>query len=78
MYKIAQTASVIFALVGTFLLAFGLKVRPSISEDVKRDLHLNNNKIDPSGINQRTSLVWWGLILISLAAATELYFIICS
>ena len=78
MYIIAQAASVIFTLVGTFFLAFGLKVRSSISDDVKVDLHLDDDKIDPSNIKQHTGLIWWGLILISLAAATEIYLIICS
>ena len=78
MHKIAQSLSVILALIGTFLLAFGLKLRPGISEPLRKGLDLENRDlVSPSEVRQRNALVWTGLVLISVAAAIELYVVVC-
>jgi hypothetical protein len=78
MIKTLQMISVILALVGTFMLAFGLKVKSGISNDLRDELRLDKEDlIAPSDVRQRTGLFIWGLILISVAAILQLWTILC-
>ena len=74
MYKSLQAIPIILALAGTFMLAFGLKVRPGISNEMRKKLEIEKEGlISPSDVKQRTGLMCWGLALISIAAALQLW-----
>jgi len=78
MYKLIQTISIIFALIGTFLLAYGLKVKTGISNDLRKDLDIDKKRlIPPSDVVQRGTLVRWGLVLITIAAGLQLSVVLC-
>lgn len=77
--KVLQAISVILALGGAFMLAFGLRVRTGISDDLRKQLHIEErNLISPSDVRQRTGLTTCGLVIIILAAVFQLWAIVCS
>ena len=79
MYKLLHFASIIFALAGTYLLAFGLKIRSGISNDLRENLDIERKDlIAPSDVTQRTKMVSSGLLLITIAAALQLWLIAFS
>lgn len=79
MYKFVQAISIVAALTGTFLLAFGLKVRPGISDDLRKELRIEEKGlVSPSDIQQRWGFVVWGLIFVTIAALLQLWLILCS
>lgn len=45
MYKLIQVLSILAALVGTYLLAFGLKIQPGISDELRKEL-----KVEEKGL----------------------------
>ena len=67
-----QIASLALGLVGTWLLAFGLKVRPGISRDLRKELGLDETDlIAPSDVRTRPGLFWGGLLLLTLAGTLQ-------
>lgn len=77
MYKLVQVISVIAALTGTFLLAFGLKVRPGIRDDLRKNLKLEEKDlVSPSDVQQRWGFVVWGLVFVTIAALLQLWLIL--
>lgn len=58
------------------MLAFGLKVREGISKELRKELQLDERDlIAPSDVRQRTTLIGFGLTLITLAALIQLYMV---
>jgi len=79
MHKVLQALSIVLALIGTYLLAFGLKVRTGISDELRKELEIEKKElIAPADVRQRTSVVSWGLVMISLAALLQLWVIFGS
>ena len=79
MYKLVQVVSVIAALAGTFLVAFGLKVRPGISDDLRKELRIEEKGlVSPSDVQQRWRFVVWGLVFVTTAALLQLWLILHS
>lgn len=76
--KWMQAVTVILALVGTYFLAFGLRVRGSVSNDLRRESKIPENLIDPSSVRPRNGLIVLGLGLITLAAGIQIWIIICG
>ena len=68
-----QLGSTILALAGTWFLAFALRIRQGISEELEKELQLEERGlITPSSVRQNTLLFWTGLAMISLAALLQL------
>ena len=79
MYKLVQVISVVAALIGTFLLAFGLKIRPGISDDLRKELKIEENGlVSPSDVQQRWRFVVWGLVFVTIAALLQVWLILCN
>lgn len=76
-YKSLQTISIILALAGTFMLAFGLKVRRGIINNLRKKLEIEKKGLNPpTDVKQRTGLLFLGLVLISIAALLQLWTIL--
>ena len=79
MYKLVQALSIIAALAGTYLLAFGLKIRPGISDDLRKKLKIEEKDlVSATDIQQRGAFIVWGLVLVTIAALLQLWLILCS
>ena len=71
--KILETVAIILALGGTFLLAFGLRIRTGIEKKFKKELKLENKDlISPSDVQQNTAFFIIGLGMIFLAALIQI------
>ena len=72
-----QALSVVFVLVGTWFLAFGLRVKEGMDPRFRKSLGPSlQNTITPSGVSQRKALFWIGLGLITVGALLELWTIV--
>jgi len=79
MYKSLQIISLILALTGTWLVAFGLRVKEGISTEMRNELKIEKtNLIVPSDVRQRIWLIILGLLSITIATILQAYVIICS
>jgi len=68
--------TVIIALSGTILLAVGLKVTAGIDRKLSAELQTEKKEvIIPTEVVQRSRLIIAGLILISISALSQLFFI---
>ena len=77
-YKSLQAISIILALAGTFMLAFALKIRTGISNELRKELEIDKqNLISPTDVRLSRWLFICGLILISVAAGLQLWRILC-
>ena len=77
--KYFHAASLIAILTGTWFLAFGLKVRPGISSELRKNLEIEKSgMICPSDVRQRPGLFWIGLLLITIGALIELVLLVCN
>ena len=64
---------VILALIGAVLLAFGLKVKKQYSDDLAEELKLREKKlIVITEVTQQKSCLYWGLILLGIAAFIQI------
>jgi len=71
--KILETVAIILALEGTFLLAFGLRIRTGIEEKFKKGLGIKEKGlIIPSDVQQNTAFFIIGLGMIFLAALIQI------
>ena len=71
--KTLETVAILLALGGTFLLAFGLRIRTGIDKKYKRELKLEKKGlIPPSDVQQNTSFFIIGLVMIFLAAFIQI------
>ena len=76
--KWLQAIPVLLTLVGTFMIAFGLKIRRGISDDLDKKLETDKKDLgSPTDIKQHTFLILFGLLFISFAALIQLWFIFC-
>jgi hypothetical protein len=74
--RFLKAFSVIIALSGTILLAVGLKVTAGIDRKLSAELQTEKKKvIIPTEVVQRSRLIISGLILISISALSQLFFI---
>jgi len=66
--------SIILAITGTWLLAFGLKIKEGISRKLIKELKLDKHPelIVPSDVRQITSLFYSGLILVTIAGVLQI------
>jgi len=79
MYKLVQALSILAALAGTYLLAFGLRIQPGISDDLRKELKVEEKGlVSPSDVRQRRAFVVWGLVLVTIAALLQLWLIVAS
>ena len=77
--KLFQTIPIFLTLAGTFMLAFGLKIREGISTDLKQKLEAEKKElVSPTDVKQCTILINIGLLLISAAAIFQLWLLFCS
>ncbi len=76
--KSLQITAIIIALAGTYVLAFGLKVKSGIDPKYEKELRLDNKTIAPSQCNQKGGFVFWGLFLISISAILQIILIFCK
>ena len=77
-HKSLQAISIMLALIGTFMLGFGLKVRSGITSELRKKLKIEEQGlIAPSDVRQCTALIVCGLALISIAAFLQLWTILC-
>ncbi len=77
--KWMQIASVILALAGTYILAFGLRVREGISKEIWEQIKTEAERIgayQPSEVRQRKNLIYVGLALITIAAILQSWLIL--
>ncbi len=77
--KWMQIASVILALAGTYMLAFGLRVREGISKEIWNQIKTEAERIgayQPSDVWQRKNLIYAGLALITIAAILQSWLIL--
>lgn len=74
MCRFIQVASIVLGLSGTWLLAYGLKVKEGISREMRKELKLEERPdiIVPSDVRQVPCLFYSGLILISIAAIAQI------
>ena len=73
-----QLSSIILGLIGTFLLAFGLRVREGISSDLRRELKIEEKGlIAPSDVRQRIGLFYGGLLLLTVSAVLQIGLLFC-
>jgi hypothetical protein len=74
-----HAASLISVLIGTWFLAFGLKVRPGITSELSKQLEIEKKElICPSDVRQRPGLFWVGLMLITVGSLIELWLMVCT
>ena len=71
-----KLVSISSALIGTFMLAFGLKVKSGISKSLRKELGNKQDLIAPSDVRQRTILIALGLALITIAAGIQLWLVL--
>ena len=67
-----QILSIVIALIGTYMLAFGLRVKEGISKDLRKEFNLDKSGlIAPSDVHQRPFLFYGGLGLLTIAALIQ-------
>lgn len=77
--SLIQFTSVIFVLIGAWLLAFGLRIKEGIAPELKKELDIEKmGLISPSDVRQRPFLFRSGLALISFGALLEIFVIACT
>lgn len=77
--KLVQAISIFLTLIGTFLVAFGLKIRGGISDDLRQKLEITKKGlIPPTDVRQHPILIIIGLLLISVAAVFQVWLLFCS
>ena len=77
-YKSLQIASIILGVIGTYMLVFGLHVKEGISRELRKDLYIDKSDlIAPADVRQRTVLIIYGLLFITISAILQLLSILC-
>ena len=77
-YKSLQIASIILGVIGTYMLVFGLHVKEGISRELSKDLNIDKSDlIAPADVRQRTVLIIYGLLFITISAILQLLSILC-
>lgn len=71
--KLIGIASITLTLIGTWLLALGLRIREGMNPKFRKNLRLTDDKIVPSDVSQHRLLFWIGLGLITLGALLEIW-----
>ena len=75
--QVFEILSIVLMVAGTWCLAFGLRVRSGISDDLRRDLNTESTDVvAPSDVRQRKGLFWCGLVLITVGALLQISFIV--
>jgi hypothetical protein len=75
--QVFEILSIVLMVTGTWCLAFGLRVRTGISDDLRRDLNIEDKDlIPPTDVRQRTGPFWCGLSLITVGALLQIWFIV--
>ncbi len=73
MDSLLQIVTIILALAGAYLLAFGLKVEKQYSDDVVKDLEpKKKGLLIITEVTQREALIAWGLGLLTLASILQI------
>ena len=77
-YKSLQIASIILGVIGTYMLVFGLHVKEGISRELRKDLYIDKSDlIAPADVRQRTVLIIYGLLFVTISAILQLLSILC-
>jgi len=79
--KLINILSTLSALIGTWLLAFGLRIKEGIDPKFRKEFgpsFKDKNLIIPADVSQRKLLFWIGLLLISLGAFLQICITIIS
>lgn len=70
--KAFQLLSLVIVLTGTWLLAFGLKVRGGLSKELDKEIRPEEKgPVAPSEVRQHPALFWTGLGLITAGVVLE-------
>jgi hypothetical protein len=78
MNNLLQACTTLLWLAGTFMLAFGLRIKEGIDPSLRKELKIEEKGlIAPSDVRQRPFLIYGGLIVVTMAAAAELYSVFC-
>ena len=75
LFKLLQIGALLLLLTGTWLLAFGLRVRSVRENDLKNEDKGHN---PPAHGRQRPALFWVGLGLITAGAVVEIVVLACT
>ncbi|MBI5579607.1 MAG: hypothetical protein HY895_10680 [Deltaproteobacteria bacterium] len=68
----ANLVSIILGLMGTYLLAFSLKIKSQYSIDLVKLLKLEDRDlVSPTEVKQKNKSFWWGLILLTFVAMIQ-------
>lgn len=71
-----QLISILFTVIGTFMVAFGYRAKQGISNDLREQLKIDEKDlIVPSDIKQRPVVFYGGLLLLALAAICQILLI---
>ncbi len=71
--ELIHIISALSALVGTWLLAFALRIKEGVDPKFRKELrHSVEGKIAPADVAQRLVLFWVGLALITLGILLEI------
>ena len=75
--QVFKILSIVLMVAGTWCLAFGLRVRSGISADLRKSLNIEDKDlIPPADVWQRKGLFWCGLVLITVGALLQIWFIV--
>ena len=75
--QVFEILSIVLMVAGTWCLAFGLRVRPGISDDLRRDLNTESTDIlAAADVRKRKGPFWCGLVLITVGALLQIWFIV--
>ena len=73
-----QITSILLALAGTWLLAFGLKIKRGMSSDIEKQLPKRDDLATITDVRNRPALLYCGLALITLAGLLQIWITIFS
>ena len=75
--QVFEILSIVLMVAGTWCLAFGLRVRSGITDDMRKFLKIEYKDLTPpADVWQRKGLFWCGLVLITVGALLQIWFIV--
>jgi hypothetical protein len=75
--QIIQLAALALGLFGTWMVAFGLRIKAGIDPSFRKDLSLDPKLIVPADVSQRPWLFKGGLGILTFGAALQAVYLIC-
>jgi len=79
MYTFLGISSIALALLGAYLTAFGLRIRPQYSDDLIKAIESKKKDLVMiTDVRQRKGFIWWGLACLSIAALIQFCLLVVS